>query len=266
MAYGFDESKSKVEVVDKATQDAKDASQDTSIANKAVSSVGVAVDDSNNLTVTVAQADGTSKSGSVALPAGGEIEVEELVSKMESMTRTVTFDSAFTIALSSSNSASFNTYKIDEVVDTHGLYYDSNNNIFKECITKHQTAVASGTVSTSKYNNSLATDMASSHVIYKAFSFLIGMSGTSTSYSFDQWYACFRYNNIVLQVKVKLSGSEITGIDGVTVCSSSSSVSIPAGTYEMQWVRRTANEGMYTIPNDSSAPIVPSTYTKIADL
>lgn len=185
---------------------------------------------------------------------------------MESMTRTVTFDSAFTITLSSSSSASFNTYIINEVVDTRGLYYDSNNNIFKECITKHQTAVASGTVSTSKYNNSLANNMASSHVIYKAFSFLIGMSGTSNSSNGDQWYVCFRYNNIVLEVKVQLSGSKITNILGVVVCSSSSSVSIPAGTYEMQWVRRTVNVHMYPIPNDSSAPSVPSTYVKIADL
>ena len=102
--YGFNESKSKVEVVDKATQDATDASQDerlsavesknteqdTAIANKAISSVGASVDADNNLTITVAQADGTSKSGSVALPAGGGVELFVLSNSEFSITTTCT--------------------------------------------------------------------------------------------------------------------------------------------------------------------------------
>lgn len=73
MAYGFNESKSKVEVVDKATQDAKDASQDTSITGlgnrltvveETIENMGSAVE--------IVNIESTVFSTTVSLPAGSK--------------------------------------------------------------------------------------------------------------------------------------------------------------------------------------------------
>lgn len=265
--YGFNEAKSKVQVVDKATQDATDASQNTAIANKAISSVGASVDDSNNLTITVKQADGTSKSGSVALPAGGEIPVEQYGTKAVTgnlISRTVTFGSSISFSCTSMlSSADYHRKSsgANDTIETDGLYLDTDTNTLKRCIKTEMAHDYSSTVS-GRYSASTVDSGTTLTVIQNAFSFLKGLYLIDSNNPFVYYIIG---SSCIFQLICTLDSSQkITAIDRVwciKIGSSSGTVTLN-GNYTATLSLEDGTSGRI----GENLGSMPSTYRQILDL
>lgn len=100
--YGFNEAKSKIAVVDKATQDAKDASQDTAIAEKQ--------DKLPSGTEGYVWTAGSDGNGSWQEPAGGEISVG--VCELASLTKCYISLDSVKLAFTTHDSTSGTTDKL----------------------------------------------------------------------------------------------------------------------------------------------------------
>ena len=116
--YGFNEAKSKVQVVDKATQDATDSSQNSRLS--AVESKNTEQD--NRLTALEEN-------------AGGAVDVEKYgtVPDTEHVSFPVTFASSTTITKTYSSSLTTKSLALSEKTSSDALYYDTNSNTLKRC-------------------------------------------------------------------------------------------------------------------------------------
>ena len=264
--YGFNEAKSKIAVVDKATQDAKDSSQDSNIANKALSNVGLTLNE-KNLMFSVEQADGTSKNASVELPVGGgEIETEYIYSnaldEANFSGKTITIASTVAVSTSRSYSGSWGQISVSNTGGANALYYDKTNNVLKRSITLSMGSIStSGAMSTSRTSSSNVSGTALT-VLTNAFSWLIGLK-----LSDSDCVVFFKIGSSILEINVEVNDKNdttITAISSMSVWSTSTSTTFNAGTHTVYWMRHDEGYGAVPILPDSGS--MPSTYTNIADL
>lgn len=249
----------------------------TAINGKAVSDVAMAVDADNNLSVTVKQADGTSKSGSVELPVpqAGEIPVEYYTSDEGRIdwdvypTKSVTFSESITISTSTSASKRFviTDYE-DDVTNSDGLYYDSDNNVMRRVVTVEHGNVRMGSSSISTLRYTTLKSGTNYTAIVDAFSWLIGKSIGDTNNglitSSSSLGVAFKLNSsIVIGIKLTIASGVITALGEIQVFSETTSTSI-SGTYKVYWV--TDNSTTYSSKGPWILDTMPSTYTQIVTL
>ena len=257
--YGFDDSKSKVQIVDKESQSTKDAEQDASITGKGISDI-VATLDGDNLAVTVKQADGTSKSGSVTLPKGGEIEVEDL--GVPPVSATVTFPSSVTLTQNGSSSTTFYIMKLTSTGESEtALYYDGFDNCLKKCSVDNFTLGYSGTLKPTYYMGSIAGTDTETKLKAGLDSFLLGMKTSLKSNGTTSTTLLYVKvgNYVVLQTTLTLTDDVVTAytVNSAYITSTSRTLS-GSQTVSVAYY----NSSVYRYP----ASAIPSTYHKIADL
>ena len=229
----------------------------TAINNKSVSNVGVTVDDDNNLTVTVEQADGTSKSGSVILPAGGEIEVEERVSMINDIiNRTVVYPQDFAYNITGKWGSHGWTIMRAGSTTAKALCYDAESKTLKECTFTNCDLVSDGTMNTSSYSTALSYTM-----LIEFFSFLIGVyvdisDGTGS--------ICYRDGTYVYCANCTVTDYVISAINNVNLYGSS--VVQWTGGESTTLELATTTDFTDLITPDSILNMAPSSYTKIIDL
>lgn len=234
--YGFNEAKSKIAVVDKATQDEKDSSQDSRMTALETKNT----EQDNRLTA-------------LEEASGGALDVEDYGEIATDTSVTITFPTSVSVYPSSSiSNTSLKTWEIyskNQSVAT-GLYYDTSENKLKECNIHSIDTTKSTTIYTSYYREDLSTAE-----WLNPFSFLVGMSITSTT---NKW-VLFSINSCVVRVNVTFSGNTVSSVDSVTVYASSNTTKSFSGSYTAQYVRD-------TYPLNTNMGSLPSTYTKIIDL
>ena len=256
--YGFDDSKSKVQIVDEESQSTKDAEQDASITGKGISDI-VATVDGDNLAVTVKQADGTSKSGSVTLPAGGEIEVEEY--GVPEVSTTLTFSTSVTIGTTvSGGSGNLYVLKLTAGDSNTALYYDKVNNCLKKCMVTEFTTGYSGTYQLTKYTTNVGTTN-EAYLREALDPYVLGMRVSPMS-STAKYLRLLIGSYVIVTLTLTLTDMVITDytISAVWATSASTSKTIPAGS---QTVSVIYDSTSCSYPNPSQ---IVSTYTKIIDL
>lgn len=239
--YGFNEAKSKIAVVDKATQDAKDASQDTSITG--LDERITAVEE------TIGNMDRT-------IPVEYYGEVVENANDVG----TITLPKAFTRS-GSSASTTWYIQKTSTGVNADGLYYDGDNGILKRCVTQGVSYGYSGSLRTT-YN-----------AVAYASSYQWLMDILMEFMNSEELYTCnktpsLKVGNIIISCPWYEGGNPITSMgDYLSVYGTSSSISLAAGTHEVRFAWNDTDYGWHryatSTPMDASPP---STYKQVADL
>lgn len=226
------------------------------------------MDDSNNLTITVAQADGTNKSGSVVLP-GGAVKIENYnIPLSEVFNRTVVFNTSISLDTSGSSSDTYYIPKItNNGVGDSGIYYDSDECCIKICTDADLTLTSGGTVTMSKYWVSTNTNVSKYPAIADAFSFLIGMkvySKRGVGYSYPK--IMYKLGtNFVIEITVSLTDCVITELRSFGFHSTSAGTKTLSGTMtatlliETLILEGSTLEALIPVNN-----IIPSTYKEIA--
>ncbi len=235
----------------------------TAINDKSVSDVAMAVDADNNLSVTVKQADGTSKSGSVALP-GGEIEIKNYGEVGATNKLTITLTSSESVSTSSTSNRTWYLFEAEDSYLSEGLYYDPDSNTIKKCGLKTIKQTQSGTLATSLYNSNV------SRLLSYFQNALVGKRLTSensnnitTSHTI---YYKVDSKSIILEVSCTYGSNEnydrITAVSSVKAYSTSYNNTL-SGTLNLTRVSNSTTSIYHQCDEYNE---IPSTYVKIADL
>ena len=266
--YGFNEAKSKIAVVDKATQDAKDSAQD----NEVITSVGMSVDSNTSvLSLNLGKAGGGNVAGSVQLPSAG-IEIEEYGEIAAVLTTSVSVTVSESVAISC-NKRSFSwltglTPTPSPLAD--GLYYEPDTNKLKRCKTIGNAYNSTGT-STSTYGNIALDD--STSFLSDLETALVGKTvmkyanGTLSDASGQNLELGFKYSSHFILVHVNAQNNVITGVNYYGGCrSSSGNVSISSGTKTFTPIIYQGTLSVVLLDALPSSASIPSDYKKIIDL
>ena len=137
------------------------------------------VDGDNNLTVTVSQADGMSKSGSVELPVpqAGEVPVEAYGTYVDTanFNKTMTFSSSKSFATTSTvNNWYFYITTASNPMSSDTLFFDKTNNLIKRGSVYSITVGSSGSAKGNKKTSSLSDSQKT--WLETEFSWLVGLT------------------------------------------------------------------------------------------
>lgn len=262
--YGFNEAKSKIAVVDKATQDAKDASQDTSITGldeRVTALEGYVPKDGTSGQVWTSDGAGA---GVWADAPGGNVPVEIYGDGEVSNSVEITFDESITVPVTTSTSRTWYVMGGNSSsVNTGGLYYDVDNNALVRCKWRTNNITHSGTMSTSKSFYSTTTNIEIRDKLYPYIKrALVGKSINHYKTDICEFY--LRIGSSVLYVTlIEDDDWKITDVDLGGPYSNSTSVTF-SGTVTATIVSTGSTFNQYLL--DSESTEVPSNYTKIVAL
>ena len=263
--YGFNEAKSKIKVVDKATQDATDLAQNNRVTALETKWANAVLD---SATPDGATGNEIATAGWVKANAGGTVPTEYYgdVVENDNLSGTITLSGSVSISTGKAVNNTFYITKMNINQSADSLYYDKGNATLKRAITSSPSYGNSGSLKTTRYNQTAFTaDDGDFHSIM--ISALEGfLVGKTISYNTTVYLRIS--TNIVVGVNLNYSsGLTISGIKNISYYNTDVTLRLAAGTHNVSWVYLSSwsPDTQYPIPTTTPKSI-PSTYKKIIDL